>query len=220
MAQIFISHSSKDKDSVDLVSRAFASTQVRAIFEEFDAIHKGAANADRIANDIRQANAVFMLLGTNVEILRHTRDWIGWEGGFAAGMAFQTNKDIWVLESITEADTLSVLIPYLRHYLCFNPLDPAWQGYLSQVITSYDDSHFLKAMSAGAVTGAAVAPKSQTAAGAAWGAGAGLLLAALNAQTRPSGAFFQCPKCWSSYSVHLCAPWMRCPVCNSRWQFP
>jgi hypothetical protein len=40
-------------------------------------------------------------------------------------------------------------------------------GYLTQIIASYDDSHFLKAMSGGAVAGAAIAPKEDLWAGAA-----------------------------------------------------
>ena len=219
MAQIFVSHSAKDKEYVDLLSRAFSSTQVRAVFEEFDAIQKGPSNAERIANNIRQSNAVFVLLGKNVETLKHTRDWIGWESGFAAGTALETNKDVWVLESITEAPQLSVVIPHLRHYVCFDAANPNWQGYLSQIIASYDDSHFLKAMSSGAVAGVGLAPKRDIVAGAAIGAFSGMVLAALSSSPSPAGELFQCPKCFSVYSVHLCIKWMRCPVCNSQWQF-
>jgi hypothetical protein len=183
--------------------------------EEFDAIGKGPADAARIRNDIRQSNAVFILLGSNAEALQHTRDWIGHEGGIAA----ETNKDIWILEPITEADGLSVVIPQFRHYVCFNPADERWQGYLTQIIASYDDSHFLKAISGGAVTGAALAPKEEVWGGMAIGAFSGMLLAAFNSSTRPPGAPFRCPKCFSVYSVHLCVNWLRCPVCNSRWQF-
>jgi hypothetical protein len=214
MAQIFVSHSSKDKESVALLERAFASTNVKALFEEFQAILKGPADAARIAIDIRQSNAVFVLLGKHAEELRHTRDWIGWESGFAAA-AGEMNRDIWVLEPITEADGLSVVIPHLRHYVCFDPRHERAQGDLTQIIASYDDSHFLKAMSAGAVTGGVVG----AGAGALLGAGAGLVLAAFSSANRPSGALFRCPRCLSVYSVHLCANWMRCPVCNSRWQF-
>jgi hypothetical protein len=48
------------------------------------------------------------------------------------------------MESIAEICNLSIVIPHLRHYLCFNQTKPAWQGYLTQVVASYDDSHFLK----------------------------------------------------------------------------
>ncbi|HEX3682191.1 MAG TPA: hypothetical protein VHU83_06580 [Bryobacteraceae bacterium] len=215
MAQIFVSHSSKDVASRTLLANAFAATNVRGMFEEFDAIAKGPADAARIRDDIRQSNAVFILLGTNVEALRHTRDWVGHEGGIAA----ETNKDIWVLEPITEADALSIVIPHFRHYVSFNPADERWQGYLTQIIASYDDSHFLKGMSAGAVTGAALAPREEMLGGIALGAFSGVLLAAFSSSTRPPGAPFRCPQCLSVYSVHLCANWLRCPVCNSRWQF-
>jgi hypothetical protein len=67
MAQIFVSHSAKDKELVAFLSKAFASTPVKAIFEEFEAILKGPANAQRIVQDIRQSNAVFVLLGKYVE---------------------------------------------------------------------------------------------------------------------------------------------------------
>jgi hypothetical protein len=217
MAQIFVSHSAKDTELVALLLKAFASTKVKGVFEKFEAILKGPANAARIANDIRNSNAVFVLLGKHVEELRHTRDWIGWESGFAAAPAGETNKDIWVLEPITEAAGLSVVIPHFRHYVCFDPSHESTQGYLTRIIGSYDDSRFLKAMSAGAVTGGVVG----AGAGAILGAGAGLMVAAFSSTTRPPGAAFRClnPNCLSIYTVHLCANWMRCPVCNSRWVF-
>jgi len=216
MAQIFVSHSAKDKELVALLSKAFASTPVRAIFEEFEAILKGPANAARIAQDIRQSNAVFVLLGRHVEELKHTRDWVGWECGVAAATAMETNKDVWVMESIAEMDGLSVVIPHLRHYVCFDPTKEFWQGYLTQIILSYDDSHFLKVMSAGAATGAALGK----AEGALLGAGVGMLLAAMASQAKPAGLPIRCPQCFSFYSVHLTEPRMRCPVCNTRLFFP
>jgi hypothetical protein len=201
-----------------LLANAFSSTQVRAIFEEFEAMRRGSADTARIENDIRQSHAVFIVLGKNVEVLKHTRDWVGFEVGYAARDAWETNKDIWVLEPITEADGLSVVIPHLRHYVCFNPADVGWQAYLTQIIASYDDSHFLKAMSGGAVLGAALAPREEVLGGIAVGAFSGMLLATLGSSTRPAGGSFQCPKCLYVYGVHLCTNWLRCPRCNSRWQ--
>ncbi len=217
MAQIFVSHSAKDRELVSFLSRAFASTPVKAVLEEFDAILKGPANAQRIAENIRISNAVFVLLGRNIEELKHTRDWVGWESGVAAGAAMQTNRDIWVLESIVEMDQLSVVIPHLRHYVCFDHRQDFWQGYLTQIVNSYDDSHFLKAVSAGAATGG-VLGKGE---GAMWGAGVGFLLAAMaGSQGRPPGISITCPRCSSFYNVHLAEPRMRCPVCNTRLVFP
>jgi DNA-directed RNA polymerase subunit RPC12/RpoP len=216
MAQIFVSHSAKDEELVSFLSRAFASTQVKGVFEEFEAILKGPANAARIANDIRQSNAVFVLLSNTVEQLKHTRDWVGWEGGAAAITALETNKDVWVLEPVTDMDKLSIVVPHFRHYVGFDPKEPKWQAYLSQLIVSYDDSHFLKAISLGAATGGIIGEG----VGALWGAGAGLLFAAMTSNTRATGLPIRCPQCSSSYSVHLDQPLMRCPVCNSRLIFP
>lgn len=216
MSQIFVSHSSKDTELVSFLSKVFAATQVKAVFEEFEAILKGPANAHRIVNDIRQSDAVFVLLGKNVEALKHTRDWVGWESGVAAVTALETNKDVWVLESVAEMDGLSIVIPHLRHYVCFDPSSESWQGYLMQVVASYDASHFLKAVSGGAAAGAALGKGP----GALWGAGAGLLVAAMTSTARPAGLLIHCPQCQSSYSAHLTVPRMRCPVCNSRLIFP
>jgi hypothetical protein len=215
VAQIFISHSAKDTELISFVSRAFASTQVKAVFEEFEAILSGPTNAAKIANDIRQSNAVFVLLSCTIERLQHTRDWVGWEGGVAGLTALETNKDIWVLEPVADAEKLSIVVPHLRHYVRFDPGQLKWQGYLTQIISSYDDSHFLRAISLGAATGGAIGEGE----GALWGAGAGLLLAALTSNVRPAGLPVRCPQCSSSYSVHLDQPRMRCPVCNIRLTF-
>jgi hypothetical protein len=170
MAQIFVSHSAEDKELVALLSKAYAATSVRAVFEEFEPILKGPANAARIAQDIRQSNAAFVWLGKHVEGLKHTRDWLGWERGVAAATAMETNKDVWVTESIAETDGLSVIVPHLHHYVCFDRAKEFWQGYLTQIILSYDDSHFLKVISAGAATGAALgkAPCGEPAWGWCW----------------------------------------------------
>ena len=213
MAQIFVSHSAKDRELIDVLARAFAVTKVKAIYEEFEAIQQGPANAPRILQHISQSNALFVVLGRHVEDRKHTRDWVGFESGAAAGMALQVNKDVWVLESVADTDSLSVVIPRFQHYVCFDHTDERWQGYLTQVIASYDDSHVLTAMASGGLAGAAAA---RNPGGAVVGAGVGLLLAAMSSQARPTGLPIRCPRCTSVYSVHLAMSRMRCPVCNIR----
>ena len=214
MAQIFVSHSRKDRELVDLLARAFAATKVRAIYEEFESILQGPATAQRIQQHISQSNAVFVLIGRNVEAQRHTRDWVAFEGGVAAGSTLQGNKDVWVMESLADTESLSVVIPRLRHYVCFDHTDERWQAYLTQIVGSYDDSHVLTAMAAGGLAGAAAAGKPE---GAILGVGAGLFLAAVASQARPTGLPVRCPQCTSVYSAHLANPQrMRCPVCNTR----
>jgi ribosomal protein S27E len=218
MSQIFVSHSREDKDGTDFINRAFASTKVEAKYEEIEAILQGQRTAAQIGRDILQSNALFVLLGKEIEKLRHTRDWVAWESGVAAGAAFQANKDIWVFEPLEESSQLSVVIPHLRHHVCFEMTDP-WLAYIRAIVSSYDDSHFLPAALAGAGIGAGIA----SARGAVVGGIAALILAA-NKQSRPTGLPIQCPNCHSNYSIHRdpARHMMRCPVCNSRLliQFP
>ncbi len=100
-----------------------------------------------------------------------------------AAIELETNKDVWVLESISEMESLSMVIPHLRHYVCFDHTKEFWQGYLTQIILSYDDSHLLKAITAGAATGGVLAKGE----GALWGAGVGLVLAAGEPKPQDAG---------------------------------
>jgi hypothetical protein len=213
VAQVFVSHSSKDHELRDLLTKAFAATKVRGVFEEFDAITQGPANASRILIDIRASNAMFLAVGKNVESLRHTRDWVAFESGAASGSSMQPVKDVWVIETIGDMETLSFVVPRLQHYVCLDTRIESWQGYLTQVINSYDDSHVIKAMAAGGLVGVAAAKRPE---GAIVGIGAALLFAAIASQSRPMGVPIRCPQCASVYNVHLATSRMRCPVCNTR----
>lgn len=214
MSQIFVSHSRADKDGIDFINRAFASTKVEAKYEEVEAILHGRRSAAEISRDIVQSNALFVLLGKETEELRHTRDWVAWESGVATGAAFQANKDVWVFEPLDESAQLSVVIPHLRHHVCFEITDP-WLAYIRSIVSSYDDSHVLPAALAGAGIGAGLG----SAPGAVVGGIAALILAA-NKQSRPIGLPVQCPKCHSNYNIHRdpARNIMRCPVCNARLQ--
>jgi len=209
MAQIFVSHSRNDTKPLDFLNKAFASSNVQAKYEEIEAIVQGNRTAPQVAADIAASNALMVVLGPHVEMLKHTRDWVAWESG-------RSNRDVWVLESLEDSPKLSVVIPLLRHYVCFEYTDP-WLAYLRSIVNSYDDSHILKATVAGAGIGGIGAALAETSPGlgALIVGGVALFLAA-NAQTRPSGLPLCCPQCRSFYNVHVSAMTLRCPVCNSR----
>src|ERR1700730_2900727 len=114
MAQIF-SHSAKDTSLKNFINQAFATTKVEAKYEEIEAILDGRRTAAQIAADIAGSNAVFVLLGKNVERLKHTQNWVTWESGVGAA----ANKDIWVFEAFEDHAKLSVIIPHLHHHVCF-----------------------------------------------------------------------------------------------------
>lgn len=212
MAQIFISHSSRDRELVALFERAASTTKVRLVLEELESLKWGPANQTRIANNISQSNAVFVLLGASVNDIPHTRDWVAWESGQASAK----NKDIWVFEPAEDRGRVSVVIPQLRHYVVSVGSD-LFLRYLMRIVESYDDSEIPAAALLLGGLGAAVGGG----AGAAIGAYGGYQLADKSG-TRPGGLPLSCPKCRSTYSVHLPHGTVsyRCPVCNSGLRLP
>jgi hypothetical protein len=204
VAQIFISHSAKDSDTIDFFLRAFAGTKVKPHLEEFEKAVPSGVTADKIARDIQASNGVFVFLSKTVEKLPHTRDWINWE----CGVAIQ--KEIWVFEPFGSLGQVRVVVPRFNHYAVFNR-DEVWRTYLLTAIDSYDDSHVLPTLTAttgsGALLGEGV--------GAGIGLGIGLLALALRNKSRPPlGAPIACCKCRATYRVHQYGRF-RCPSCNA-----
>src|SRR6266702_4443638 len=109
MAQIFVSHSERDRSFVDFFSRVAARTKVRFVFEELEKLIAGSVSAAKIRADIESSNAVFLLLSRHVQEIPHTRDWVVWESGVGH------NKDIWVFEPYSDQGRISVVTPFLRH---------------------------------------------------------------------------------------------------------
>ena len=208
MAQIFISHSKKDKDLRGFFSNAFAGTKVKAIFEEFEKTFKSKVTSEQIAKDIENSKAVFVILSQSVQNISHTRDWVGWEAGVAKG------RDIWVFEPYSQLGKISVAIPYLRHYVIFDTND-SWLGYIRTIIESYDDSHVLPTILATGGVGALLAERDKIG-GAALGVLAGLFMSD-KSKERPTGIGVICSECSSSYNVHIPQgiDIFRCPVCNT-----
>jgi len=207
MAQIFISHSKKDEDIIGLFLRAFAGTKVKPLLEEFEAEPPTGVNATKIKQDIDTSNAVFVLLSTHVESLRHTRDWINWECGVAR------NKPIWVFEPASTLGKVSVAVPSFSHYALFD-VSEDWREYLRRIIDSLDDSHVLPTLSATASAGALL-HETDRGTGAVVGAGLGLLGLVLYGMARPAfGVPIQCFKCHANYRIHRYGL-SRCAVCNT-----
>jgi len=216
MAQIFVSHSAKDKDMVDFFSNAFAGTKVKAVFEEFEKILTGKITPSKVITDIESSNAIFVILSQHVQDIPSTRDWVVWETGVAK------NKDIWLFEPYWQFGRISVVIPYLRHYVIFG-ITNDWLGYIRRIIESYDDSHTLPTVliagPMGAGIGAALAKKDKAGAavfGGIVGTIAGLAMSD-KSKERPVGLNVVCANCRSSYNIHIPDGLnrFRCPVCNT-----
>ena len=207
MSQIFISHSSKDTDFKNLFSNAFAGSNVRAIYEEFEKILLKEITSEQITKDIENSKAIFVILSQNVQNYPHTRDWVVWETGVAK------NKDIWIFEPFSQFGNISIVTPHLKHYVIFDKSEPFFKR-LRKIIDSYDDTNVLSTVLATGGIGAALAEKDQMG-GAALGALAGLMIADKSIE-RPIGTRIVCSSCNSIYNIHYpkAMKIFRCPVCN------
>ena len=211
MAQIFISHSAKDNKLKNFINQAFATTKVEAKYEEIEAILEGRRTAPQISADIARSNAVFILLGENVEQLQHTQNWVTWESGVGS----QANKDIWAFEAFEDRAKLSVIIPHLHHHVCFEYTD-FWLAYIRAIVSAHDDSHVIPAISAGVATGVAT----ENFGVGLVTSGIAFLLLRGNKQGPPPGIPIRCMSCNAVYRIHRDLTWniMRCPVCNVQLQ--
>jgi hypothetical protein len=209
MAQIFISHSARDQQLKNFFNQAFATSSVNAKLEEIEQLYKGTITTQQIEQDITLSSAVFVLLSQNVDSLDHTRDWIGYEVGYAKG-AQGGNKDVWVFEHINEAGHLTKVIPNFDHYVVYDTSDTALK-YVKAIVDSYDDVRVARNTAVGTGIGAVF--------GAPWaGAGVAFLYSALSTG-RPNGVEGICG-CLLKYRVHLPEQiiQLRCPKCRD-WYF-
>jgi hypothetical protein len=189
-------------------------TNVRAIFEELEKTPPLGVTADKIENDIKASNALFVLLSENVEELQHTRDWVTWECGRAV------NKEVWVFEPAASHGKISIAVPKVNHYVIYEETEE-WRVYIRSIIENYDDSKVLPTLLATATTGAAINDKDRVD-GAIGGLAVGVLGLLLQAATKPSLGFeMRCYNCWSVYRLHKGNTGeFRCPVCNAKLVLP
>ncbi len=209
MASIFISHSKQDNDAKHFLLEAFAGTKVKPILEEFEPAVPSGVSATKIANDIKSANAVFVLLSETVQQLAHTRDWINWECGTAV------NKDIWIFEPFEAHGRINIVAPRLTHFVRYS-LHDSWRNYIRTIIDCYDDSHVFPTLAGTAGTGAAFGK--DPVAGALVGLSIGVAGLILHGMAKPTlGIGVNCWNCKSTYKVHLPTDIgdFRCATCNS-----
>ena len=115
MVVVFVSHSRRDENIINFFTKVFSRIGIKSIFMELeDLSYKDAGN--EIANSIREeCDAVIVLLGKNVlyaprRSTRHTRNWVAFEVGVAAGC----KKSVWVFEN--SRIPIYFPIPYITDY--------------------------------------------------------------------------------------------------------
>lgn len=84
--QVFISHSSRDKNEMQFFRDLFNDTNVEPIFMEFE---KWSRNYNPnwlwIRKEIQKSKALFVVLTKNITERKHTQNWVSFEIGVAAG---------------------------------------------------------------------------------------------------------------------------------------
>ncbi len=202
MSEIFVAHSRNDKEALAFITTAAARTSVKLTLMEFEGDPGNPRTTEEVENKIDGSSALFMLLGSHVQDIPHTRDWVVWESGRANG------KDIWVFESAGAEET-NIVVPNFKHYVLYHDTEE-WTAYVSDIVNSYRFLDVLEASALGAVVGAVAGPAGAILGGAT----AGALSKAM--RTRPLGYEYTCSSCGHTASVHYPhgRTSFRCVVCN------
>jgi len=108
MAQVFITHSSQDRDGKAFFDKLFASSTHKAFWYSWEGPEP--PHSKKLLNAIRNSASLFVILSSPMEEY-HTISWVGYEVGIAA----EQNKPIWVFEYFK--DNVKVPVPYVSGYV-------------------------------------------------------------------------------------------------------
>jgi hypothetical protein len=223
MAKIFISHSARDRELKNFFNDAFGTSPVEALYEEIEKeeiekLYRGIVTTNDIERDITLSNALFVLLSSNVDSIDHTRDWVGYEVGFAKGMQSGRNRDVWIFEHVNAVGHLKKVIPNFDHYVIYDESDVSLK-YIKAIVDSYDDGRVWRNAAIGVSGGAAIA-KEDRLGGAVVGGIASLIYSALSTG-RPQGREVICG-CSLKYQIHIPERFLfyPCPNCRKLWPKP
>jgi hypothetical protein len=136
--QIFVSHSRYDKDIRKDFNEIFGLAGVQSVCMEFENMQS--PEWQEIKNAVHNSEAVFLLLGPNVNRSIHTQNWIAFEVGLACAF----NKRIWVFEQV--CSNVPFPIPYLTDYMVYNLEEISHFNYGRSIIEAYrqPDTLFVK----------------------------------------------------------------------------
>lgn len=88
--------------------------------------------ADYIFNEIAKSDALFAVLGPNVDYSDYTSNWIGFEIGIAKSL----KKDIWVFEPLDSI--IRFPVPYIHHYAIYDLTDTSHRDYITEIVIQYE----------------------------------------------------------------------------------
>jgi hypothetical protein len=118
-AQIFISHSAKDTESIRKLAELFRDTNIKQVLMEFETYtRKQRPNWQWILEEIKKSRALFVILTKNVSTLSQTRNWVAFEIGVAA--AYEPSIPVYVFRE----DDVVFPVPYLSVYFPYTVFRP------------------------------------------------------------------------------------------------
>lgn len=200
LADIFISHSKRDAETIAAFCNVFARTNIRAILAEFE--NYAVPPWLQIRNYVQQSSAVFLLLSPHLSGTAYTQNWVSYEVGLACAL----NKPVWVYEHWQ--DPVHFPVPYLTDYVLYEPQSREHLNAIKHLVERYDPSPSLAGMALGGLIGAALSGGP--------GAGLGAMIGAAAFQRRAEGCPLRCPhlNCGVQFRLHTWTERLQCPSCR------
>lgn len=207
--EIFLSHSRKDLNLVNIVKRALGLLDYHTIvYEDLPENLKSGKDLDNIRNFINQSQLVFLFLTNNVVSLKHTLTWVQYEDHVASIYA----KPVIVFQEHLQISTASFPILYFTDVIPW----PEQRGdpiKIQEIAKSFDSTGAVVRAVAGGAIGAIFGPI-----GALLGALVGLASTPQNPlQNIPT---VTCPNCkctfryWGNENTLF-----YCPNCLNEWLY-
>lgn len=212
---VFISHSKKDAELVEIINHNFRSVGVTPLFMEFtpesEPPHK------KIEERVKLSSAVFLFLTQNVFSSEYTKNWISFE----VGLAKANNKPVYVMEDLN--NKVNFPIPYLTDYVLYEPTNVESWTDLQKIVgklkqTLEDKNRLLLGLAGGAILGGLADSQDQVRGAILGGIGGAVLGGILNALTSTTSVDFtrtKCTKCGIEFNLHSKVRQFPCPSCRT-----
>ena len=134
--KVFVSHTQKDIEFLDIFDRACARVGIDAFRSEFEELELPAWQT--IRSEIRKSRALFLLVGKELvkaqsyheSSWEYTQNWIAFE----IGVACERELDVWVICDDTK---VNFPVPYLSHYFPISPRDREAFDFLVKKLDTY-----------------------------------------------------------------------------------
>lgn len=143
---VFITHSRHDAPILQHIQSLVAQAGVQPVFYQYDRNHAAPAWQE-IREWIRNSQALFVVLSSNLGSSPHTQNWVGFEVGIAGAFG----KPTFVFEEAYRRVLFP--IPYFTDYVPYDLTNPQLRDLITGVARGYEYSRQRSAMVAGGAVG-------------------------------------------------------------------